>query len=68
MRIIKSIPEMHEHCKQLKRDGKTIASVDTSGILHKGHMHLVEVGKENADVVIVNVDLPLEFFNLYNNE
>ena len=54
MKIIKSISEMHEHCKQLKSEGKIIASVDTDAELHAGHMALVKIAKENADVVVLN--------------
>ena len=53
MKIIESIDEMREYSQQLKRDGKTIASVNTGGILHKGHMSLVKVAKENADIVVL---------------
>ena len=64
MRIIESIEEMHEHCKQLKRDGKTIASLNTGGVLHDGHVHLIKIAKDNADVVIVMLDHPIEFFTM----
>ena len=64
MRIIKSIPEMHEYCQQLKRDGKIIASLNTGGILHDGHMSLVKIAKENADVVVLMIDFPIEFLRL----
>ena len=64
MRIIESIPEMHEHCKQLKSDGKTIASLNTGGVLHDGHMSLINIAKDNADVVIVMIDHPIEFFTM----
>jgi len=53
MKIIESIDEMQEYSQQLKRDGKTIALVDTMGYLHDGHMSLVKIAKENADVVII---------------
>ena len=64
MRIIESIEEMHEHCKQLKRDGKTIASLNTGGVLHDGHVNLINIAKDNADVVIVMIDHPIEFFTM----
>ena len=44
MKIIESIDEMREYSQQCKRDGKTIASVDTAGDLHEGHMSLVKIG------------------------
>ena len=56
MKIIESIEEMREYSRQLKRDGKTIASVATTGYLHDGHMSLVKIAKENADVVVMNTN------------
>ena len=64
MKIIKSISEMHEHCKQLKSEGKTIASLNTGGVLHDGHVHLINIAKDNADVVVVMIDHPVEFFTM----
>jgi pantoate--beta-alanine ligase len=61
MHIIKSIEEAHDYCKQVKAEGKTIATVNTGGDLHKGHMELVKIAKENADIVIVMIDFPQEF-------
>tara|TARA_R110000744_G_scaffold40037_3_gene90869 strand:+ start:256 stop:1125 length:870 start_codon:yes stop_codon:yes gene_type:complete len=55
MKIIESVKEIQEYCQQLKREGKTIASVDTDGELHDGHMTLVKIAKENADVTILSV-------------
>ena len=54
MKFIESIQEMQEYSRQLKREGKTIASVDTDAYLHDGHKALVKIGKENADVVVLN--------------
>ena len=64
MKIIESIEEMHEHCKQLKSEGKTIASLNTGGVLHDGHVHLINIAKDNADVIIVMLDHPIEFFTM----
>ena len=54
MKFIESIQEMQEYSRQLKREGKTIASVDTDAYLHDVHKALVKIGKENADVVVLN--------------
>ena len=53
MKIIESVDVMQEYSCQLKREGKTIASVDTDAELHEGHMSLVKIAKENADVVVL---------------
>lgn len=54
MKIIESIDEMQEYSQQLKREGKTIVSVDTDAYLHDGHKALVKIAKENADVLVLN--------------
>ena len=46
MRIIESISEMREYSRQLKRDGKTIASINTGGVLHDGHGYLIDIAKK----------------------
>ena len=56
MKIIESIEEMQQYSIQLKSKGKILANVSTTGFLHKGHMHLVDVAKENADEVVLNID------------
>ena len=56
MIIIESIEEMQKYSIQLKCKGKTLANVSTTGFLHKGHMSLVDIAKENADEVVVNID------------
>jgi len=63
MKIIKSISEASEYCSQLKNKGKTIATINTGGDLHEGHMHLVSMAKDSADIVIVMIDFPYEYFN-----
>ena len=61
MKIIESISEMREYSQQLKREGKTIASVETAGDLHEGHMSLVKIAKENADVVILSIGHVIDY-------
>jgi len=55
MKIIESIDEMQKYSQQLKRDGKTIACVTSEGYLHDGHMSLVKIAKENADMVVMPI-------------
>ena len=67
MKIIRSVEKMQAYSLQLKQEGKTIALVDTEGELHQGHMSLVEVAKQNADIVILNILHTISYFN-YNKE
>ena len=43
---------MREYSQQIKREGKTIANVSTTGYLHDGHMSLVKIAKETTDLVV----------------
>jgi|TARA_R100001163_G_C5061328_1_gene198228 pantoate--beta-alanine ligase len=67
MKIIRSVEEMQDYSLKLKQDKKTIALVDTEGELHQGHMSLVKVAKQNADIVILNILHTISYFN-YNKE
>ena len=62
MKIIESIEEMHKYSQQLKREGKIIGSVDTAGELHKGHMSLVKIAKDNADIVLLSISHTVSYF------
>ena len=68
MKIIESVEEMREYSRQLKREGKTIASVDTDAELHEGHMSLVKVAKENADVVVLSSGHSVDYKKLTEEE
>tara|TARA_Y100000296_G_C5166764_1_gene255083 strand:+ start:47 stop:940 length:894 start_codon:yes stop_codon:yes gene_type:complete len=67
MKFIDSIEEMREYSQQCKRDGKTIASLNTESYFHKGHMSLVKIAKENdADVVVMCAFHTLWYFQFLN--
>ena len=67
MKIIESIEEMREYSQQCKRKDKTIASVATESYLHDGHMSLVKIAKENADIVVISNFHTLWYFQLLDN-
>lgn len=46
---------MQAYSKEQRKAGKTIAAVPTMGYLHEGHMSLVEIAEENADIVVLTL-------------
>lgn len=51
MQIINSIAEM----RALRRTAKSLAFVPTMGNLHDGHLSLVEIARQHADVVVTSI-------------
>jgi pantoate--beta-alanine ligase len=55
MLILRTIQDMQAQAKVWQREGRAIGFVPTMGDLHAGHMSLVTVAAEQADVVVVSI-------------
>ena len=55
MKIFNKRCEFQRYALELKRSGKTIALVPTMGFLHDGHMSLIDIARQKADVVMVSI-------------
>jgi len=59
---IGTVKALHTHLGHLRAEHSTIALVATMGNLHDGHIALVELAKQKADVVVVSIFVnPLQF-------
>ncbi len=55
METIVRVTEMSRAAGNFRGEGRTIGLVPTMGSLHAGHLELVRVARERADVVVVSV-------------
>lgn len=55
LKIINTIAALKTLLQPLKLAGKKIALVPTMGALHKGHVSLIDLAKQQADVVVCSI-------------
>lgn len=55
MKIVKTVCELREELKEVRKQGKTIGLVPTMGALHIGHESLIAEARKQTDVVVVSI-------------
>ncbi len=55
MKILKTVLEMQKESDKLRKAGKKIGFVPTMGFLHKGHLSLIRIAKENCDICVASI-------------
>ncbi len=62
MKIFHTIAGVREVLRERRRQGQSVAFVPTMGNLHEGHLQLVRLAREHAEVVVVSIFVnPLQF-------
>lgn len=55
MKIFHNILQLHTALDEYRKNNQKIALVPTMGNLHDGHLSLVELAKQHADIVVVSI-------------
>ena len=55
MEIISSVSQIQELAFRLESEGKKIGFVPTMGYLHEGHLSLIDLIKNQSDVIILSI-------------
>jgi len=53
--IIRDVAEMQASAGRLRSSGKRIGVVPTMGFLHEGHLSLIHIARQRADVVVTTI-------------
>jgi pantoate--beta-alanine ligase len=62
MKVLDNIPDMLRYVNKAHSAGKKLALVPTMGYLHKGHLSLIRLAREKADLVVASIYVnPIQF-------
>lgn len=62
MQRINTSAEMQRWALNKRAEGKTIAFVPTMGFLHEGHLELMKIGRQKADLLVASIFVnPMQF-------
>ncbi|MCI5066698.1 pantoate--beta-alanine ligase, partial [bacterium] len=64
LKRIHTVDEMKAFSEEGRSAGKTICLVPTMGALHEGHLSLIDMANERADLTVVSIFVNPKQFNV----
>ncbi|WP_022928320.1 pantoate--beta-alanine ligase [Patulibacter americanus] len=65
MKIVRTVAELREHVRAVRRAGGTVGLVPTMGALHRGHVSLIAASAQRTDSTVVSLFVnPRQFGDL----
>ncbi len=63
MEIFNTVSTLQKRLNELRAEGQTVGLIPTMGALHQGHLSLIDIAREQSDIVVASIFVNPKQFN-----